>query len=147
MQSDASHFRASTDSQCRQQQHKLKVRAAERRQLQSVLVAIASERRQQQSALVARAVERHFDNALGQCNWEAVASELDTLLIEFLDLFDAADSTIGPRSLIRIYGGWSRTDMEKLKLFIADNYTNSSTVDWKLAGAYINSAIDATTIS
>ncbi|KAJ2428135.1 hypothetical protein GGF41_001466 [Coemansia sp. RSA 2531] len=116
----------------------LNANSARRRQLLGMLVAISSEHRQQQSALVARAVERHFDNALCQCNWEAVANEFDTPLIECLDLFDAADSTIRPLSLIGVYGGWSRTDIDKLRMFIADNYADSSTVDWKLAGAYMN---------
>ncbi|KAJ2046479.1 hypothetical protein GGI08_006523, partial [Coemansia sp. S2] len=143
---------ANADTERRQQKRNLVARAADRRKLKSmlnansarrrqllgVLVAIASECRQQQSALVARAAERHFDNALCQCNWEAVASKLDTPLIECLDLFNAADSTIRPLSLIGVYGGWSRTDMDKLRMFIADNYTDSSTVEWKLAGAYMS---------
>ncbi|KAJ2415691.1 hypothetical protein GGF41_005594, partial [Coemansia sp. RSA 2531] len=123
---------------CRKLKSMLNANSARRRQLLGVLVAIASECRQQQSALVARAVEWHFDNALCQCNWEAVASELDTPLIECLDLFNATDSTIGPHSLIRVYGGWSRIDLDKLRMFIADNYADSSTIDWKLAGAYMN---------
>ncbi|KAJ2071771.1 hypothetical protein GGH13_003144, partial [Coemansia sp. S155-1] len=68
----------------------------------------------------------------------AVASELDTPLVECLDLFDASNSTIQPRSLIETYGGWSKTDVEKLKLFMATNYTDGSNVDWKLAGIYMN---------
>ncbi|KAJ2054830.1 hypothetical protein GGI17_006787, partial [Coemansia sp. S146] len=99
---------------------------------------VDAQRRQQQSELVTRAVERHFDSELCQSNWEAVASELDIPLIECLDLFDASNSTIQPRSLIETYGGWSKTDMEKLKQFIADNYADSSTVDWKLVGSYMN---------
>ncbi|KAJ2064610.1 hypothetical protein GGI17_000937 [Coemansia sp. S146] len=94
--------------------------------------------RRQQSELVIWAAEWNFDNALGQCNWEAVASELDTPLIECLELFDASNSTIKPRLLIETYGGWSETDMDALKQFIAANYANGSTVDWKLAGAYMN---------
>ncbi|KAJ2016854.1 hypothetical protein GGI14_003351, partial [Coemansia sp. S680] len=65
-------------------------------------------------------------------------SELDTPLVECLDLFDASNSTIQPRSLIETYGGWSKTDVEKLKLFMATNYTDGSNVDWKLAGIYMN---------
>ncbi|KAJ2056668.1 hypothetical protein GGI17_006080 [Coemansia sp. S146] len=42
---------------------------------------VDARQRQQQSVLVTRAVERHFDSALCQCNWEAVASELDLPLI------------------------------------------------------------------
>ncbi|KAJ2057370.1 hypothetical protein GGI17_005680 [Coemansia sp. S146] len=99
---------------------------------------VDAQRRQQQSALVTRAAERHFDSALGQFNWEAVASELDIPLIECLDLFDASTSTIQPRSLIETYGGWSKPDVVALKQFIADNYADSSTIDWKLAGAYMN---------
>ncbi|KAJ2750415.1 hypothetical protein GGI19_005120 [Coemansia pectinata] len=99
---------------------------------------VDARRRQKQSVLVTRAAERHFDSSLDQCNWEAVVSELDTPLIECLDLFDASNSTIQPRSLIETYGGWSTTDMERLRQFIADNYTDDSTVDWKLAGAYMN---------
>ncbi|KAJ2037587.1 hypothetical protein H4S04_008534 [Coemansia sp. S16] len=45
---------------------------------------------------------------------------------------------IGPHSLIRVYGGWPRIDLDKLRMFIADNYADSSTIDWKLAGAYMN---------
>ncbi|KAJ2112750.1 hypothetical protein IW146_004383 [Coemansia sp. RSA 922] len=94
--------------------------------------------RQQKSVLTTRAAERHFDNALGRCDWEAVASELNTPLIECLDLFDVSNSTIQPRSLIKIYGGWSKTDMERLRQFIAANYVGDSTVDWKCAGVYMN---------
>ncbi|KAJ2873661.1 hypothetical protein GGH93_003052 [Coemansia aciculifera] len=99
---------------------------------------VDAQRRQQQSALVTKTAERHFDSVLCQCNWEAVASELDIPLIECLDLFDASNSTIQPRSLIESYGGWSTTEMARLKQFLADNYTAGSTVDWKLAGAYMN---------
>ncbi|KAJ2109276.1 hypothetical protein GGI16_000792 [Coemansia sp. S142-1] len=99
---------------------------------------VDAQRRQQKSVLATRAAERHFDSARGQCDWEAVASELDTSLIECLDLFDVSNSTIQPRSLVKIYGGWSKTDMERLKQFIAANYADDSTVDWKLAGAYMN---------
>ncbi|KAJ2875145.1 hypothetical protein GGH93_001828 [Coemansia aciculifera] len=115
--------------------HRLSIEA-----LQSIYnqAEVDAQRRYQQSALVTRAAERHFDSALGQFNWEAVASELDITLIECLDLFDASNSTIQPRSLIETYGGWSKTDMVALKQFIADNYANSSTVDWKLAGTYMN---------
>ncbi|KAJ2831827.1 hypothetical protein GGI24_001451 [Coemansia furcata] len=91
-----------------------------------------------QSALVTRAAERHFDRVLGQFNWEAVASELDIPLIECLDLFDASNSTIQPRSLIETYGGWAKTDMKSLKQFIAANYADSSTISWTIAGAYMN---------
>ncbi|KAJ2256933.1 hypothetical protein GGI13_001047 [Coemansia sp. RSA 455] len=99
---------------------------------------VDAQRRQQKSVLTTRAAERHLDNALGRCDWEAVASELDTPLIECLDLFDVSNSTIQPRSLIKIYGGWSKTDMERLKQFIVANYADDSSVDWKLAGAYMN---------
>ncbi|KAJ2098326.1 hypothetical protein GGI09_003374 [Coemansia sp. S100] len=97
---------------------------------------VEAPRRQQQSALVTKTAERYFDSAIGQYDWEAVASELDIPLIECLDHFCAL--TIQPRSLIETFGGWSRTDMEKLKRFIAANYTDDSTVDWKLAGIYMN---------
>ncbi|KAJ2757407.1 hypothetical protein GGI19_000008 [Coemansia pectinata] len=115
--------------------HRLSIEA-----LQSIYnqAEVDAQRRYQQSALVTRAAERHFDSALGQFNWEAVASELDITLIECLDLFDASNSTIQPRSLIETYGGWSKTDMVALKQFIADNYADGSTVDWKLAGTYMN---------
>ncbi|KAJ2872885.1 hypothetical protein GGH93_003664 [Coemansia aciculifera] len=102
---------------------------------------IEARRRQQQSELVTRATERRFERALGQCSWEAVASELDIPLIECLDLFDTSNSTIKSRSLIETYDGWSKMDMEKLKQFIAANYADGSTVSWKLVGAYMN--IDA----
>ncbi|KAJ2060205.1 hypothetical protein GGI17_003903 [Coemansia sp. S146] len=143
---------AEADSERRLQQSMLVARAVERKQLQSVLItngperrqqqialeARAAKRREQQSVLVTRTVERHFDRILGQCNWESVANELDTPLVECLDLFDASNSTIQPRSLIEMYGGWSKTDIEKLKQFTADNYVDGSVVDWKLAGAYMN---------
>ncbi|KAJ2058819.1 hypothetical protein GGI17_004814 [Coemansia sp. S146] len=92
----------------------------------------------QQSVLVTRAAGRHFDSALGQCNWEAVASELDIPLIECLNLFDSSSSTIQPHSPIETYGGWSRMGMDKLKRFIAAHYSDNSTVDWKRAGTYMN---------
>ncbi|KAJ2867194.1 hypothetical protein GGH94_000997 [Coemansia aciculifera] len=92
----------------------------------------------QQSALVTRAAERHFDGALGQCDWEAVASKLDIPLIECLDLFNASNSTIKSRLVIESYGGWSKTDVERLKRFIAANYADDSIVDWRLVGAYMN---------
>ncbi|KAJ2755421.1 hypothetical protein GGI19_001663 [Coemansia pectinata] len=92
----------------------------------------------QQSALVTRAAERHFDGALGQCDWEAVASKLDIPLIECLDLFNASNSTIKSRLVIESYGGWSNTDVERLKRFIAANYADDSIVDWRLVGAYMN---------
>ncbi|KAJ2802181.1 hypothetical protein H4S07_004755, partial [Coemansia furcata] len=97
-----------------------------------------AQRRQQQSALVTRAAERHFDSALGLCNWEAIASELGLPLVESLGLFDAANSTIQPRSLIETYGGWAKADVERLKQFTEANYVDSSTVDWVLVGAYMN---------
>ncbi|KAJ2753966.1 hypothetical protein GGI19_002761 [Coemansia pectinata] len=99
---------------------------------------VDAHQRQQQSVLVTRAVERHFDNTLDRCNWEAVASELNLPLIKCLELFDTSSSTIQPRSLIESYGGWSKTDMARLKQFIANNYTDGATVDWRLAGAYMN---------
>ncbi|KAJ2112680.1 hypothetical protein IW146_004438 [Coemansia sp. RSA 922] len=99
---------------------------------------VDARRRQQQSALVTSTAERHFDRSLGRCNWEAVASELDTPLIECLDLFDASNSTIQPRSLIDTYGGWSKPDVEKLKLFMTTNYAGCSTIDWRLVGIYMN---------
>ncbi|KAJ2263876.1 hypothetical protein GGI01_000397 [Coemansia sp. RSA 376] len=97
---------------------------------------VEAQRRQQQSALVTKTAERYFDSAIGQYDWEAIASELDIPLIECLDHFCAL--TIQPRSLIETFGGWSRTDVEELKRFIAANYTDDSTVDWKLAGIYMN---------
>ncbi|KAJ2862486.1 hypothetical protein GGH94_004240 [Coemansia aciculifera] len=99
---------------------------------------VDAQQRQQQSVLVTRAVERHFDNTLDRCNWEAVASELNLPLIKCLELFDTSSSTIQPRSLIESYGGWSKPDMARLKRFIANNYTDGATVDWRLAGAYMN---------
>ncbi|KAJ2832130.1 hypothetical protein FBU31_002138 [Coemansia sp. 'formosensis'] len=99
---------------------------------------VDAERRRQQSALVTRTAERLFDDVLGRCNWEEVASELDLPLLECLDLFDAANSTIQPRSLIETYGGWAKADTERLKQFTVANYADSSTVDWKIAGAYMN---------
>ncbi|KAJ2057350.1 hypothetical protein GGI17_005691 [Coemansia sp. S146] len=115
--------------------HRLSIEA-----LQSIYnqAEVDSQRRQQQSALVTSAAERHFASALGQFNWEAVASELDIPLIECLDLFDASTSTIQPRSLIETYGGWSKPDVVALKQFTAANYADGSAVDWKLAGAYMN---------
>ncbi|KAJ2110267.1 hypothetical protein GGI16_000373 [Coemansia sp. S142-1] len=108
--------------------------------LQSIFdqAEVDARRRQQQSALVTSTAERHFDSKLGRCNWEAVASELDTPLIECLDLFDASNSTIQPRSLIDTYGGWSKPDVEKLKLFMTTNYADCSTIDWRLVGIYMN---------
>ncbi|KAJ2788520.1 hypothetical protein GGI18_002906, partial [Coemansia linderi] len=97
-----------------------------------------AQKRQQQSALVTRAAERHFDSAVGQYDWEAIAGEVDLPLIECLDLFDASNSTIKPCSLIETNGGWSTKDMEELQRFIATNYSESSAVDWKLAGAFMN---------
>ncbi|KAJ2468123.1 hypothetical protein GGI03_001175 [Coemansia sp. RSA 2337] len=97
-----------------------------------------AQNRRQLSELVTRAAERHFDIALGQCNWEAVAKELGLSLIECLGLFNTSTSMIQPHSLIETYGGWSKRDMEKLMLFIAANYADSSTVDWKPVGAYMN---------
>ncbi|KAJ2041582.1 hypothetical protein H4S03_000263 [Coemansia sp. S3946] len=97
-----------------------------------------AQNRRQLSELVTRAAERHFDIVLGQCNWEAVANELGLLLIECLGLFNTSTSMIQPHSLIETYGGWSKRDMEKLMLFIAANYADSFTVDWKLVGAYMN---------
>ncbi|KAJ1925874.1 hypothetical protein LPJ71_000022 [Coemansia sp. S17] len=97
-----------------------------------------AQNRRQLSELVTRAAERHFDIALGQCNWEAVANELGLSLIECLGLFNTSTSMIQPHSLIETYGGWSKRDMEKLMLFIAANYADSSTVDWKPVGAYMN---------
>ncbi|KAJ2034537.1 hypothetical protein H4S03_004904, partial [Coemansia sp. S3946] len=61
-----------------------------------------------------------------------------TLLIECLDLFDAPNSTIQPHSLIDTYGGWSKPDVEKLKLFMTTNYADCSTIDWRLVGIYMN---------
>ncbi|KAJ2047733.1 hypothetical protein H4S04_004262 [Coemansia sp. S16] len=97
-----------------------------------------SRRRQQQSALVTITAERHFDSILGQCNWEAVTGELDTLLMECLDLFDVSNLKIQPRSLIETYGGWSKPDVEKLKLFMTTKYADCSTIDWRLVGIYMN---------
>ncbi|KAJ2369081.1 hypothetical protein H4S02_009994, partial [Coemansia sp. RSA 2611] len=97
-----------------------------------------AQKRQQQSALVTRAAERHFDSAVGQYDWEAIAGEVDLPLIECLDLFDVSNSTIKPCSLIETNGGWSTKDMEKLQCFIATNYSESSAIDWKLAGAFMN---------
>ncbi|KAJ2816588.1 hypothetical protein GGI24_005679, partial [Coemansia furcata] len=97
-----------------------------------------AQRRRQQSVLMTRTAERHFDSALGLCNWEAVASELDLPLVECLDLFDATNSTIQPRTLTQTFGSWAKADVERLKRFIATNYVDSSTVDWRLVGAYMN---------
>ncbi|KAJ2255940.1 hypothetical protein GGI13_001369 [Coemansia sp. RSA 455] len=71
--------------------------------------------------------------------WASI--NLDTPLIECLDLFDASNSTIQPRSLIDTYGGWSKPDVEALERFVSDNYADNSTVNWKLAGTYMS--IDA----
>ncbi|KAJ2432591.1 hypothetical protein GGF42_009555, partial [Coemansia sp. RSA 2424] len=90
---------------------------------------------------VTRAAERHFDSASGRCNWSAVSKELGLPLTECLDLFDASTSTIQPRSLIEIAGGWSKADVDELRLFVATNFADSSTVDGRIAGAYMN--IDA----
>ncbi|KAJ2074745.1 hypothetical protein GGH13_001112 [Coemansia sp. S155-1] len=97
-----------------------------------------AQNRRQLSELVTRAAERHFDIALGQCNWEAVANELGLSLIECLCLFDTSTLMIQPHSLIETYGGWSKRDMEKLNLFMTTNYADISTIDWKLVGAYMN---------
>ncbi|KAJ2261097.1 hypothetical protein GGI01_002540, partial [Coemansia sp. RSA 376] len=98
-------------------------------------------RRQQQSASVTSTAERHFDSILSQCDWEAVASELDTLLIECLDLFDVSNLKIQPRLLIDTYGGWSKPDVEKLKLFMTTNYADCSTIDWRLVGTYMSTGV------
>ncbi|KAJ2840575.1 hypothetical protein FBU31_000300 [Coemansia sp. 'formosensis'] len=99
---------------------------------------VDAQRRKNQSVLVTRTAERHFGRVLGMCNWETVASELDLPPIECLDLFDASNSTIQPRSLIETYGGWAKADMERLKQFTEANYADSSTVDWGLVGVYMN---------
>ncbi|KAJ2108532.1 hypothetical protein GGI16_001095 [Coemansia sp. S142-1] len=64
--------------------------------------------------------------------------DLDTPLIECLDLFDASNSTIQPCSLIDTYGGWSKPDVEKLKLYMTTNYADCSTIDWRLVGTYMS---------
>ncbi|KAJ2442055.1 hypothetical protein GGF42_007091 [Coemansia sp. RSA 2424] len=48
---------------------------------------------------------------------------------------------IQPRSLIETAGGWPKADVDKLRQFVATNFADSSTVDWRIAGAYMN--IDA----
>ncbi|KAJ1661687.1 hypothetical protein GGF38_003505, partial [Coemansia sp. RSA 25] len=99
------------------------------------------QQRQQQSERVARAAARHFDSASSWCNWSAVSKEIGLPLIECLDLFDASTSTIKPRSLIETAGGWSKADMDELRQFVVTNFADSLTVDWRIAGAYMN--IDA----
>ncbi|KAJ2497668.1 hypothetical protein IWW47_003588, partial [Coemansia sp. RSA 2052] len=102
---------------------------------------VEAQQRQQQSVRVTRVAERHFDSASGRCNWSAVSKELGLPLTECLDLFDASISTIQPRSLIETAGGWSKADVDELRLFVATNFADGSTVDWRIAGAYMN--IDA----
>ncbi|KAJ2741585.1 hypothetical protein GGI20_005088 [Coemansia sp. BCRC 34301] len=94
--------------------------------------------RQQQSVRVTRAAEKHFDSALGRCNWQAVSSEVGLPLIECVDLFDASASMIKPRSLIDTTGGWSKMDVDELKQFVAAYFADSSAVDRKLVGAFMN---------
>ncbi|KAJ2033469.1 hypothetical protein H4S03_005635, partial [Coemansia sp. S3946] len=67
--------------------------------------------------------------------------DLDTPLIECLDLFNASNSTIQPRSLINTCGGWSKPDMEALKQFMTTNYADSSSVDWRLADIYMSTGV------
>ncbi|KAJ2335502.1 hypothetical protein GGI00_001324 [Coemansia sp. RSA 2681] len=102
---------------------------------------VEAKQRQQQSERVTRAAERHFDSASGRCNWSAVSKEFGLPVTECLDLFDASTSTIQPRSLIEAAGGWSKADVDELRQFVATNFADSSTVDWRIAGAYMN--IDA----
>ncbi|KAJ2464576.1 hypothetical protein GGI03_003145 [Coemansia sp. RSA 2337] len=70
-----------------------------------------------------------------------VILDLDTPLIECLDLFNASNSTIQPRSLINTCGGWSKPDMEALKQFMTTNYADSSSVDWRLADIYMSTGV------
>ncbi|KAJ2438492.1 hypothetical protein GGF42_008275, partial [Coemansia sp. RSA 2424] len=102
---------------------------------------VEAQQRQQQSERVTRAAARHFDSASSWCNWSAMSRELGLSLIECLDLFDASILTIQPRSLIETAGGWSKAEVGELRQFVATNFADSSTVDWRIAGAYMN--IDA----
>ncbi|KAJ2745377.1 NADH-cytochrome b5 reductase-like [Coemansia sp. BCRC 34301] len=97
-----------------------------------------AQQRQQQSVRVTMAAERHFDSVLGRCNWNAVSIEVGLPLIECVDLFDASVSTIKPQSLIDTTGGWPKADVDELKYFVAAYFADSSAVDWKLAGAFMN---------
>ncbi|KAJ2742075.1 hypothetical protein GGI20_004738 [Coemansia sp. BCRC 34301] len=94
--------------------------------------------RQQQSVRVTRTVEQHFDSTLGRCNWNVISSEVGLPPIECLDLFDVSASTIKPRSLIDTTGDWSKADVDELMQFVAAHFTDSSAVDWRLAGAFMN---------
>ncbi|KAJ2745415.1 hypothetical protein GGI20_002169, partial [Coemansia sp. BCRC 34301] len=109
-------------------------------EVQSVYAQAEDEarQRQQQSVRVTRAAEQHFDSTLGRCNWKVVSSEVGLPLIECVDLFDASASMIKPRSLIDTTGSWSKADVDKLKRFVAAYFADSSAVDWKLVGAFMN---------
>ncbi|KAJ2739940.1 hypothetical protein GGI20_006022, partial [Coemansia sp. BCRC 34301] len=109
-------------------------------EVQSVYAQAEDEarQRQQQSVRVTRAAEQHFDSTLGRCNWKVVSSEVGLPLIECVDLFDASASMIKPRSLIDTTGGWSKVDVDELKHFVTAYFADSSAVDWKLVGAFMN---------
>ncbi|KAI9502802.1 hypothetical protein BX070DRAFT_152791 [Coemansia spiralis] len=85
-----------------------------------------------------RAALRYFDRRCGRTNWEAVAQELRTPLLECLQSVDSRHPIFHPRHIPETEE-WSIDDIADLKQFTETYFQHSMTVDdWMLAGRYMN---------
>ncbi|KAJ1864657.1 hypothetical protein LPJ78_003227 [Coemansia sp. RSA 989] len=106
-------------------------------QLEEIFAYDEAERlkRQELSAKVAHAAQQRYSNC--RCDWEAVAQELDMPLLECLDLYDASQSSISPRSFPKLVD-WPDEELQLLQQFVNKNFNSMTTKEWRLVEIYMN---------
>ncbi|KAJ1740267.1 hypothetical protein LPJ68_003934 [Coemansia sp. RSA 1086] len=106
-------------------------------QLEEIFAYDEAERlkRQELSAKVTHAAQQRYSNC--RCDWEAVAQELDMPLLECLDLYDASQSSISPRSFPKLVD-WPDEELQLLQQFVNKNFNSMTTKEWRLVEIYMN---------
>ncbi|KAJ2674700.1 hypothetical protein IWW42_001546 [Coemansia sp. RSA 1085] len=106
-------------------------------QLEEIFAYDEAERlkRQELSAKVTHAAQQRYSNS--RCDWEAVAQELDMPLLECLDLYDASQSSISPRSFPKLVD-WPDEELQLLQQFVNKNFNSMTTKEWRLVEIYMN---------
>ncbi|KAJ2497066.1 hypothetical protein GGH96_005384, partial [Coemansia sp. RSA 1972] len=97
------------------------------------------QKRIKQSIRVTQLADRAYDKQRGRCDWDSVARDMDIPLIECLQLFDMALSTVPARSLPNITN-WSADDISALKLFVSEHFRAVTADEWPLVSVYMNVA-------
>ncbi|KAJ2455150.1 hypothetical protein EV183_001079, partial [Coemansia sp. RSA 2336] len=106
-------------------------------QLEEIFAYDEAERlkRQELSAKVTSVAQQTYHN--GRCDWEAVAQEFAMPLLECLELYDAAQSSISPRLFPKLVD-WPDGELQLLRQFVNMHFEDMTANEWKLVGIYMN---------